>query len=528
MALIAKLIAFAFGFVAVLIIVINVLKGLIRGLKKTIGSLIAVALAIIVSIILTVTLCNPSSALVTSLVSVLGDLIGGELGEIVAIEELSTTFSYYAAMLIGPFFFTVCYCLLAIIFSIVMAIVIKRIPILKNVNKESNKVAHRLGGAGVGLVCGYIVAVIILMPAIGTLNLVTSLPFDELMSSEESEPEEDNIVDYEMDEDDYYDGDEYVDEEDDDADEEMIEFMEDTNEYLDIFMKAGCGPVYNSFASAKFDGERVYLKDDLGVIMELVQLISDTSDKLEGSKLGDDHIDLVKNVVEHVEASPLLKNTVAGVFSTACKRWNEGEEFMGIVKIDSGSLMNPVTDELIAVLATTTYDTVDEDLDVMVEVFEVLVHSGILEDMGYDEMLVLLGKEGGVLDQLEEVLHHNKRMDNLADEVSMISVRAMSSHLNVDTEEYNVLMNDISTSLNKYGYMETEEKRANIENDLNEAFDKYGVTVEGQAFDDIVDDIMAEFDGRTDITDEEISRYFQNHVIEEIEETEGEDYYENY
>lgn len=516
MALLAKLLAFGLGFVAVLIIVINILKGLIRGLKKTIGSLIAVVLAIVVSIILTVILCSPSSAMVSALVGVLGNLVGGELGELMGIGELTTTFSYYAAMLIGPFFFTVCYCLLAIIFSIVMAIVVKRIPLLNNLPK----VAHRLGGVGVGLVCGYIVSVIVLMPVVGTLSVVTSLPYDDMMNSEEADGDEEEPIDVEYD----TEYGEYVEDEEneDDMDEEMLDFIKDTNKYLNVFMNAGCGPVYNSFASAKFDGERIHLKDDLEVIMELVQIIADAGNTLDDSKLGDDHIDLIKDLVDHVEASPLLKNTVAGVFSTACSNWNDGEEFMGIGKVNTGSLMSPVTDELIDVLSTSSYDSIESDLDSMVEVFEVLVHSGILDKVEYDDMLVMLGEEGGVLDQLAVVLHKNSRMDGVADEVSMLSTRAMASHLNIDSEEYGVLMSDIATSLNKYGNMNEEDKRANVEQDLKAAFDDYGVKVEGQAFDDIVDDVMDEFDGRTDVTDDEISDYFQKHVIEEIEENEDE------
>ena len=523
MALLAKLIAFGFGVIAFLIILINVLKGVLRGLKKTIATLVAVAMAAIVSAILTVILCSPSSALITALVSSLGDLIGGDLGEIMAIEELTTTFSYYTAMLIGPFFFLACYFLLNIIFAIIAAIIFKHLPILKNVNK----VADRLGGLGLGLACGYIVAVIVLMPTVGTMSIVTSLPYDDLMNSGEveNEAEESEVEKYEMDKDDYYEdyyddyyeGDPYA-EEDEEIDEEMIDFMDDMNKYINVFMKSGCGPVYNAFASAKFNGERVYLKNDFNVIIALTEDISDAGNNIESPKLGDEHIDLFRSIVDNIEASSLLKNTVAGILSTACENWNSGEEFMGISKINAGDVMNPVTNELLNTLATTTYETVEGDLESMVDVFEILVHSGILDETEYDRMLIMLGEEDGVLDQLTVALHGNKRMDRVADEVAMISTRAMASHLNINTEEYDVLMNDIAASMNKYGAMAEAEKRTYVESDLKAAFDDYGVTVEGKAFDDIVDDIMEEFDGRTDVTNDEVSDYFQKHVIEEAEE----------
>lgn len=523
-ALLAALIAFALGFVAFVIVLINVLKGVSRGLTKTVGSLVAVVLSAVTSLILTMVLCSPTSGAVNWLLSTVMEGADGSLSELMGIEELSTTFAYYFAMIVSPFFFTVCFCFCSIIFAIIVAILLKFVPVFKSLRakervledgekKAKLKPRFRLAGAGVGLVCGYLVSVMVLTPIVGTLSTVTSIPYDEIMGSEEAE-ENDEETEYYVDEeeDDYYE-DNGVDE-----DEEMIEFFETANGYVNIFMNAGCGPIYNLLASADFNGERIYLNKDLGVFIELFMVLDDAGNTLDGSKLNQSHVDAIRSLVEHVEASPLLQNTVAGVFSTACTNWNEGNSFMGMEKINTGDLVSPVSNELINVLSTTTYETVESDLDTMVDVFESLVNSHILDEKEYDKMLIMLGEEGGLLDQLEEVLHNNSRMDKVAEEVSMLSVRAMASHLNVDTEEYNVLVSDIATSLNKYGNMNEEDKRSNVEADLKTAFDDYGVKVEGQAFDDIVDDVMEEFDGRTDVTDAEISDYFQKHVVEELEE----------
>ena len=516
--MILQIVALALGGVALLITIINVIKGLIRGFKKTLGSLVAVVLAIIVAAILTLTLCSPSSYIVTHGVELVGDMIGGSIGEMMAIDSLETTVDYYVSMLLSPFFFTICYCVLAIIFSIVMAIVVKRIPILKNVKP----VANRLGGAGIGLVCGYIVSVIILMPIIGTLDLVTSLPYDDILIVEEDEY---------YDEDEYYEDDEYYDDyedyEDEDEDEDTEEFidaMETADEYVDIFMNCGCGPLYNALSSARFEGEKVSIKDDISVIIEFVEILEDAGESIEDDELNHDHVDMLNDVVDHLDASPLLKNTIAGVFSASCEAWENGEEFLGLAKMDVGELMTPVSDELISVLAKSTHKTITKDLHTMVDVFEVLIDSGILEEMGYDDMLVMLGEEGGVLDQLVEVVHENKRMDSVADEIAMLSVRAMASHLDVDTEEYQVLMNDVAGTLNSYAYMSREVKYDYVKADLQDAFDEYGVTVEGAALEDIVNDILDEFEGRDDITDTDVANYFTHHAIEEYEE-ETEDYF---
>ena len=103
----------------------------------------------------------------------------------------------------------------------------------------------------------------------------------------------------------------------------------------------------------------------------------------------------------------------------------------------------------------------------------------------------------------------------VAKEVSMLSVRALSSHLNMDSEEYNVLVSDIASSLNAHSSLSADEKRELVKADLSDAFVDYGVEVEGTALDNIVDDVIAEFDGRDDVSEDEVSKYLAQHVIEE-------------
>jgi hypothetical protein len=283
-------------------------------------------------------------------------------------------------------------------------------------------------------------------------------------------------------------------------------------------MNLGCGPLYNAFASANFEGERVYLKDDVITLMELINAITEVESSSD-DKIGHDHIDMLRNVTEYVDRSALLRNTVAGIFSTASEYWSKGESFLGIENLDGGELMNPVVDELLATLSTSTSSTITADLNSMIGAFEVMVDSGILEDMEYAQMLKELGKENGVLDQMVVVLNQNSRMNKVSVEVSQLSTRALASHLKGG--EYGALMTDLAASLNSHSGMSAEEKRELVKADMAEAFAKSNVDIEGAALDNVVDGFIAEFDGVSYVTDDQITDYFANNVIAENVDTDG-------
>ena len=100
----------------------------------------------------------------------------GEIASLFEVDGISGAATYYAVMLIAPIFFTVVYSVLSIIFAIIVAIIVRFIP----PHKKPGAVLHRLGGMGVGLVCGLLVVVILMMPAVGMLKAVSTLDAEQL------------------------------------------------------------------------------------------------------------------------------------------------------------------------------------------------------------------------------------------------------------------------------------------------------------------------------------------------------------
>lgn len=421
--------------IAAIIVVANIVIYLFAGLKKSLGALVAIVLAAVIALVLTSVICSPTSSLVESAFEASEDFLTENEFEIFSeVEALGEAITYYVAMLVAPFFFMGVFVLLSIILTVVMTIVAKFIPIFKN----TGFVAKRLGGAGVGLVCGLIVALIVVMPFVGTVNVVASAAdslMEEVGESEDSEIE----------------------------DSEVVDVIHDAAENS-TFAALGtvCDPVYNSLSSARFEGENVYLSKDLEAIINIVGNIS----ALEGevAEYGDRQINALNDIVSNLDTSPLLENTVAGIFSAAADSWLDNESFMGMEKINAGETLEPLVTDMLEVISTTDYETVSADLQTMADVFGVLIRYDMLKGEESGDLVSNLSREGAI-SELIIAINKNPRMIPLADDVVKLSVETLATSVKIPHDadrKYpdSVTVEDILADLGSFGNCEDIEAEA--------------------------------------------------------------------
>ena len=456
------------GALMLLIVIINVLKGLVRGFKKSLGSLAAIIASALVSAVVTLIVCNPTSGLVALVGDLLNDIIPMDsLGEIFAIEEIGVALNYYISMLLAPLFFLACYLLLSLIFGIVAGIVFKRLPFLKS----PKKVLHRLGGVGIGLLCGILVCLIVFSPFIGILSMANNaiLALDSKGEIKES------LGGGEMD--------------------------------LSVFEATGFLLVYDALSGANLDGEQIYLRSEIETLVGLIGSLGAMGGDL--TQMDENQIASLRSLVSSIDASPILRNTVAGIFSTAAEKWSNGEEFLGMSGFEGGSLMTDLLNELLAVLKTTDKDCVIADLNTMVDIFDVIATSGIAGDVDSKEMLRKLGD--GVISDLLVAANKNSRMAPVADEITKLSIKALTAALgspaNAD-ERYNALMDEIANVLNDSKDHSEEERFAAVREDLDEEFDHYGVEIDGLALDFVVEGIIGDLGASELVSGEDVKEFF--------------------
>lgn len=466
--------------ITALIVLFNLLKGLIRGLKKTIGSLIAIVASAIIAFVVTIIICDPSSSVMATLMETLTNAISeGEINDILAISEIGDALSYYASMLLAPFVFMALYAVLSIIVAIIVSIVIRFVP----PHRRPGPAAHRLGGLGVGIVCGLLVSVILLMPVVGVLNIAIGIGQSETVASN--------------------------------ADDEITDIMDEAKEdQIFAIYAASSGWLFDYLASAEFQGERVYLKEDIGVILAMVGNIEELSG--DATDFGQDQIDALNRIIENLDHSPLLKHTLAGILSQLAGKWVAGESFLGLERIDAGELLNPVLDTILEVISTSNKDNIVADMTTLTEILEVFVkHDMLASADDYDVMLETLGKDG-VISELISVANKNERMSVLSDTVTQLSIRALASTIGIPkdaNEKYDLLMDEIADTLNDSLYMMGDAKLEYVKKQVSESLDKYGVDAEGAALDNIAESIIKDLGSNPDVTGEDVSEFFTIYAI---------------
>lgn len=469
----------AYGILAItaLFVIFNLLKGLIRGFKKTIGTLVAIVLSVIIATIVTVIVCKPSSAFMVMLMDYIKSYV--DLGELFDITEIGEALSYYVSMIIAPFFFLVAYSVISILVSIIVAIVIRFIP-----PKGKQKGAlHRLGGLGVGALCGVLVSIIMLMPIVGFINIAVTAG-ETLLADNNGEAVEIGGID-------------------------IVPIVNDAsnNGVLEFYSKSS-GWMFDILASVNFGGETVYLRDDVSTVLSVVPQLSSMAGGM--SSFDRDTVDAIDSLIDALDSSALLKHTVAGVISEMAGRWNAGETFMGMGMISVGDMLDPMIHSMIEVFATTTKDTVSADLKTVTGVFGVLVDHDMLSNMdNYEHILSKLGKEG-IIKELILVTSENERMVGLSDEITRLSIRALAITLDIPRnadELYDDIMGDIVSVINDSRYS-GEDRRDMVADSICASLEDHGLEIEEDQALVLADSLISDLGSISNIGGDIVEEFF--------------------
>jgi hypothetical protein len=478
------------GLLAITVIVIacNLLKGLFKGLKKTVGSLVVIITSALLAGIVTSIVCTPKSSLIVAIIETVKGSIAG-IQDIFAIEELSETLSHYLSMLIAPFFFVIVYAFISILVSIAVSISLKFIHI-----KQPPKSVDRLGGMGVGLVCGIAVSLIVLMPVAGLLDIVANVG-EEMLAVEQSESSYASTA------------------EETNADAVMEEISGaivavSENKIIGAH-RVGSGWLFNLLASTDFEGERVYLKDDITVMLNITNDVMSIVQNFQS--FGEEQVDSINSAIDELDSSPLLKHTLSGALSNVAGKWSRGEEFLGMAKFDCGELFNPMVDTLLGVLSTTTKNTLSSDLYTMSDMVGVLAKHGIFSGEGDFESILNKLAKSGVVSELIITANHNPRMSVLSDQITLFGIRSLTTTLGIPDsvdDRHNMIMSDIANALLESGHLSAKEREQFVSQRIFDAFEKYGVEADEVAAAEIAAGLIYDFASNSEVDGSDVREFF--------------------
>lgn len=462
--------------VAALIVLVGALIGVLRGLKKTIASFVAIVISFIVALATTLIVCSPDIGILSSVVDIIKGYIPLEAMEgMVDIIGIDSLLVYYVSMFLSPIVFFAVFLIALVILSIIAMIVVKFIA----KKKDFSKVAKRLGGLGLGALCGIIISMLVLMPIVGMLDIAAKVGETEKLGPE--------LVG-----------------------EEISALLEEASDDVALkFMDIYCGWIYDGLASANFKGETVSLEDDAVALIGVLTEIENLAAGSEG--FGQKQVDALNNIIDNIDKSPMLRDTLATLLSEMANTWLEGEEFMGISKMEGGELLNPVIDKILGVIAESNKDNISADMKTLTGILGIFVEHDMFANSGdYKALLKTMGGEG-VITELIAVSNANPRMSFISDDITKLSVKALASTIGIpedEEERYDLLMSEIADALNNTKNMADEERLEAVEADIAEALLDYGVEVEGQASIDITKSIIEDLGNKDKVSADDVSEFF--------------------
>ena len=462
--------------IAALIILIGALIGVIRGLKKTIASLVAIVISFVAALATALIVCSPELGILAGIVGQIKSYIPLDiLGEIVKVVPIDTLLVYYVSMFISPIVFFAVFLIALVILSIIAMIVVRFIA----KNKDFSKVSKRLGGLFLGALCGILISMLVLMPVVGMLDIGAKVGETEKLGSEL-------------------------------LGEDIAALLAEASDDVVLkFMNIYCGWIYDGLASANFKGETVSLEDDAVALISILTEIENLAAGSEG--FGQKQVDALNAIIDSIDKSPILRDTLATMLSEMANTWLEGEEFMGISKMDGGELLNPIIDKILGVIAESDKDNISADMKTLTGILGLFVKHDMFANSGdYKALLKAMG-DGGVITELIAVSNANPRMSFISDDITKLSVKALASTIGIpedEDERYDLLMNEIADALNNSKDLSQEERLAAVEADIAEALLDYGVEVEGQASLNIAGGIIADLGDKDKVSADDVSEFF--------------------
>ena len=207
---------------------------------------------------------------------------------------------------------------------------------------------------------------------------------------------------------------------------------------------------------------------------------------------------------------------------------NGPREFLGMVKPafdkDTTSMAAEPFDHILEAFHEDAFDihALLDDFQTVEQVMEILITEGVIQTMNNTSTNALVDRltTGTVLDQLLDEFDKNISFRPLRQDIITIGMRSVGSSLksmgNSD-EIYSQFNDNMANKLNEFtanSDMTPEEKKEKMTTTLRESYEeKSGKALE--LSDDVVglyaDALLEEFDGRDDVTPEEMSRFFESY-----------------
>ena len=166
--------------------------------------------------------------------------------------------------------------------------------------------------------------------------------------------------------------------------------------------------------------------------------------------------EIIAGLGSRIEDSEFTRLLAADFLNSAANAWLEGEAFLKIQRPDLGEILNPLMDKALLVCAEATPECVGRDITTVLNIYLIAVESGLTDNPDREDLMATLD-DGGVLDRIYAELLKNPCMAHLAAELSNTALRIMAEAIDwadISSDVYKDLMGNLSEAMNLVNGME--------------------------------------------------------------------------
>ena len=344
-------------------------------------------------------------------------------------------------------------------------------------------------GAVVGAVQGVIIAAVIILPISGLCHVATEAR-DPLIG-------------------DSHDDNRYLNK----AYTEVVDDLA-TNPRFDLIDKLGGKDIYEDMLTVVIDGEKMYMGEKcIGAVKVVADIAPLIDNGFDWQNPSEEERAALSQIVTDVGNDDLVGTLVADVMRGVSTAVVQDKIPLGL----SGAV-DALVDDVMTMFSTSTADTIEGDLDVVVDIYFIMCDHNLFNSFTNSEhdimrdMLTTRDESGKTIsDVIISRLNEYERSQPIITSFTKISLSVMhgSQDFGAASDElYESVKGGVSNALshNKSDYETEEEYKAAVEDDLDKALLENNITVDDSVKANMVDYIAENYgDHEGEITDKEIN-----------------------
>ena len=438
-------------------VIIGAVKGYMRGLFKSVMRLTKVFIAALASILISISV----SDIVVNAAFTIVEKISAYQDIITELPSVEFIIKAYIDALVTPLFFIIlfgiCYLAVSIVTAIARRAKYKGTVKTNQYEKEDAQwylKKTKLFGMVVGACTGLLLTSIIISPFFGTLKLA-SKTIDTINSNETI------TKSFKINE--KFAG-------------ELRKYSNDTP--ANIVYHCGGSLIYKTSAVSTLNGNKFSIEHEVdGMNKALTDAFEVFPALTNLSSITPEQKGNVLALSGDIDNSETLKALSSDFVSSASTKWLDGGKFMNMSMPKVGNVIEPIVTNILYVCKSTNPDTAVEDIGTLLEVYIIISENKLLESGNYEELIIQFS-ENDVINDICAVLEHNERMKGIAKAVRNVTMNTVASAINsfkYDIAEYDMLMNNLATSLNELDGLTASEKVDIMTENAMQYINEYGI-----------------------------------------------------